>query len=117
VNATELISCGEEAVSAVGSALLAGAPLVKCQLLASRFYEGVKQELAAAGEADGAYSSRLAAAAQCLRSADRGVSPTALLLHLRAAVAMLDEAEHAAIMSRSYERPRPVLRVIQGGLS
>jgi hypothetical protein len=117
VSATELIGCGEDAVSAVSRALLAGAPLVQCQLLASRFYERVKQELGAVGEADRAYSSRLAAAAQCLRAADRGVSPTALLVNLCAAVAMLDEADPAATASASRERPRPLLRVIQGGLS
>jgi hypothetical protein len=114
VSATELIADGNAAVLAVAGAVLSGAPLVRCQLLASRFYEALKHELATSDYADPTYSERLTAAAvQCERAAAR-FSPATLLMELRTAVVMLDGGDPETVTPPP--RGRPVLRVIQGGL-
>src|SRR5437763_9024527 len=48
---SELIELGQQALAAVPSSVARGAPLVKCQLLASRFYEALLHELRESSEA------------------------------------------------------------------
>jgi len=105
----ELLRCGQQALAAVAREAATGAPLVKCQLLASGFYEALKRELAQAAPADAAMREVLMAAAiQCLRTARASISPSA----------MLEELEHAVIMLQRYPpAPRPFLHVIEGGRS
>jgi hypothetical protein len=42
---SHLIELGQQALAAVATNAESGAPLVKCQLLASEFYEALKREL------------------------------------------------------------------------
>jgi len=105
----ELLRCGQQALAAVAREAATGAPLVKCQLLASGFYEALKRELALAAPADAAVREVLMAAAiQCLRTARVAISPSA----------MLEELERAVVMLQG-RRPtlRPFLHVIEGGRS
>ena len=42
---SDLTELGQEAIAAVARGVADGAPLVKCQLLASAFYEALRHEL------------------------------------------------------------------------
>ena len=42
---SDLTELGQEAIAAVSKGVADGAPLVKCQLLASAFYEALRHEL------------------------------------------------------------------------
>jgi hypothetical protein len=57
----------------------------------------------------------IAAAVQCHRAARASISPEKMLAELRDAVAALD-ANQPPMISQA-PRSRPILRVIQGGLS
>jgi hypothetical protein len=105
----ELVRSGQQALAAVAREAAAGAPLVKCQLLASGFYEALKHELVQAAPADVAERDALMAAAiQCLRVARAAITPAI----------MLDELERAVLLlQRNPPGSRPLLRVIEGGRS
>jgi len=67
---SQLVELGQRALSAVTAGMAAGAPLTKCQLLASEFYEALQRELrrpSSAREADRA--ALMVAASQCERIA------------------------------------------------
>ena len=91
-----------------------GAPLVRCQLLASEFYEALKDELRETPEADVTVrDTLLAASIQCLRAATATISTDRLLDELKSAIAVL---QSDGLVSQPISR-RPMLRVIEGGLS
>jgi hypothetical protein len=108
-----LIALGEEVVANVGRELLSGSRIVHMQLIASRLYEAIKDELDTTPRHLAARVHVLAAAAeQCRRAAQNSVSAHLMLVELRAAVAMLNGEVLCA------GRPtvgRPKLRVIRGG--
>ena len=75
--ASDLTELGQEAIAAVSSGIADGAPLVKCQLLASAFYEALRHELR---KADATKRSTLRALTdQCHRSAAANISPVEVL--------------------------------------
>ena len=105
----ELVRCGRQTLAAVAREAATGSPLVKCQLVASSFYEALKRELVQTAPGDvAARDAMMAAAIQCLRAARAALSPSA----------MVEEFERAVIMLEEH-RPtqRPFLRVIEGGRS
>jgi hypothetical protein len=109
----ELLRLGQEALASVAHGVAAGAPLLKCQLLASGFYEALRCELREWPQADVARRNTLSAAAnQCGRTAIQITTPNGLLEELKSAVELLQA-------DIPVPRPgvRPVLRVIEGGLS
>jgi hypothetical protein len=110
---SHLIELGQQALAAVTTSVAGGAPLVRCQLLASEFYEALKQELRAASEL-GAIDRGIvvAAANQCHHVATATISPGAMLGQLRGAMALLQASGPI-----TPPKDRPVLRVIEGGLS
>jgi hypothetical protein len=111
----ELLKLGQEALAAVANGVAAGAPLVKCQLLASRFYEALRDELREWSKADVAKQNMLIAAAdQCHRTSIEATTSSAMLRELRSAIDFLQ----ADVPSPNTRQPgfRPVLRVIEGGL-
>lgn len=113
----KLIELGEQALVAVTTGVARGAPLVQCQLLASDFYEALKREMRAASRSDSAERDLLiAAASQCCRVGKAGISPDAMLRELRGAIVMLQPHGRPPVETRPA-RPRPLLRVIEGGLS
>jgi hypothetical protein len=111
---SHLIDLGQQAVAAVTINVASGAPLVRCQLLASEFYEALKRELRATSELGVVERAMVIAAAnQCRHAATASISPGAMLDKLRSAIAVLQ-------VSGPIPPPtgvRPMLRVIQGGLS
>jgi hypothetical protein len=113
---SHLLELGQKALAAVAISVARGAPLVKCQLLASGFYEVLRRELRQSSSSGFAARSLLVAAArQCGRAATPSISPDTMLAELGAAIAMLRPGGHS-IESRHRRLP-PVLRVIEGGLS
>jgi hypothetical protein len=115
---TDLTELGQEAITAVSTGVANGAPLVKCQLLASAFYEVLRNELRKADAAK--RSTLLAVTHQCRRSAAANISPLQALQELKKAVDLLQPTMPICAVSemlQSVPGSRPVLRVIQGGLS
>jgi len=112
---SDLTELGQEAIAAVSKGVADGSPLVTCQLLASAFYEALRHELRKADAAK--RSTLLAVTHQCHRSAAANISPVQALDELRRAVNLLQPAMPGSETVQPAARSRPVLRVIQGGLS
>jgi hypothetical protein len=111
----DLSELGQEAIAAVSKGVADGAPLVKCQLLASGFYEALRNELRSADATS--RSALLAVTHQCHRGAAANISPVQALNELKRAVDLLAPVIPASETVQPVPRSRPVLRVIQGGLS
>ena len=105
---------GEQAVAAVAASLARGGPLVRGQLIASRFYEAIQRELRQLPIHDPNRAALIAASDRCQRIAAARINPSALLDELRKAIAALRTDTDA---SAQPTRARPVLRLIEGGLS
>ena len=110
---SQLIELGQQALTDVRIGVANGEPLVRCQLLASEFYEPLKRALRAPELSPIERWAVMAAANQCLHAADASISPGTVVLELRAAVAMLRSMGPHSPRTKA----RPVLRVIEGGLS
>ena len=108
-----MIELGRQALTDVRIGVANGEPLVRCQLLASEFYEALKRALRAPELSPVERWAVMAAANQCLHAADASISPGTVVLELRAAVAMLQFNGTTSPRTKA----RPVLRVIEGGLS
>jgi hypothetical protein len=112
----ELIHLGQQALSAVVSGVARGAPLFKCQLLASQFYEALRNELRESSQADVARRKMLIAAVnQCHRTAIASTTPGAMLQELRGTIDLLQA--DIPLPEAQLPRSRPTLRLIEGGLS
>jgi hypothetical protein len=105
---------GEQAVAAVAASLARGGPVIKGQLIASRFYEAMQRELKQLPMHDPKRAALIAASDRCERIAAAKINPTALLDELRKALAVLT-GEHPS--EPPPIKGRPVLRLIEGGLS
>ena len=103
---------GEQAVAAVAASLARGGPVVRGQLIASRFYEAIQRELRQLPIHDPNRAVLMAASDRCQRIGAAN-NPGALLDELREAIAVLEANEHAAPPTRA----QPALRLIEGGLS
>ena len=112
---SDLTELGQEAIAAVSRGVADGAPLVTCQLLASAFYEALRHELRKADAAK--RSTLLAVTHQCHRSAAANISPVQALAELKRAIDLLQPVIPASETVHPLPRSRPVLRLIQGGLS
>jgi hypothetical protein len=64
-----LIELGQQALASVATNVAGGAPLVRCQLLASEFYEVLKRELRATSELGAVERGMVAAATGLCRHA------------------------------------------------
>jgi hypothetical protein len=111
--ASDLTELGQEVIAAVSRGVADGAPLVKCQLLASAFYEALRHELRKADASK--RITLLAVTDRCHRSAAANISPVQALHELKRAIDLLQPGILGG--SEAIPRSRPVLRVIQGGLS
>jgi hypothetical protein len=105
---------GEQAVAAVAASLAGNGPVIRAQLIASRFYEAMQRELRQLPIHDPKRAALIAASHRCQRIAAASINPTTLLDELRMAIAVLQAHTDA---SAPPTRARPVLRVIEGGLS
>jgi hypothetical protein len=111
---SQLRELGEQAVVAVAASLVDGEAVLKAQLIASRFYEALRHELEESLMDDAKRAALTAASDRCERIAAASTHSTALLDQLRNAVAVLQADTDT---SPPPTRTRPVLRVIEGGLS
>ena len=115
---SQLIELGHQALATVSSSVAGGAPLVKCQLLASEFYEALRQELKSPSASPPARrKALLAATKQCHQIAIASTSPDAMLSELKRAVDLLNVESPVCEIPNPLPKSRPALRVIQGGLS
>ena len=109
---SQLSELGEQAIIAVAASLARGGPIVRGQLIASRFYEALRRELKHAPIHD-TKRAALIASDRCERIAAATINPSAMLDELRRALAVLTDERP----SEPPLRERPVLRLIEGGLS
>ena len=72
---SQLIELGQQALADVRIGVANGEPLVRCQLLASEFYEALKRALRAPELSPVERWAVMAAANQCLHAADASISP------------------------------------------
>jgi len=91
-----------------------GGPVLKGQLIACRFYEAMQRELRHLPAQHPRRAALIAASDRCERIAAASINPNALLDELKKAIAALRSDADA---SSPPPRARPVLRVIEGGLS
>ena len=105
---------GEQAVTAVAASLARGGPVIRGQLIASRFYEAMQRELRQLPTHDPKRAALTAAIDRCERISVATINPTALVDELRMAIGVLRALADA---SQPPPRARPVLRLIEGGLS
>ena|SRR5215831_9128548 len=106
---------GEQVVAAVAASLARGGPVVRGQLIASRFYEAIQRELRQLPIHDPNRAALIAASDRCQRIGAAN-NPGALLDELRKAIAVLEANEHAPVPPTRL-KVRPILRLIEGGLS
>jgi len=111
---SRLVELGRRALVAVTAGAARGEPLVKCQLLASEFYEALKRELQQTPLTDAKRATLMAAADRCDRVANAGIGPGAMVAKLGNILAMLQSDQPTPPSGRALE---PVLRVIEGGRS
>ena len=82
-----LIELGQQALATVTTNVAGGAPLVRCQLLASEFYEALKRELRATSELGVVERAMVAAATGlCRHAATASITPDTMLAELRRAI-------------------------------
>jgi hypothetical protein len=112
---SQLKELGEQAVAAVAASLAGGGPVVRGQLIASRFYEALRHELEESSMDDAKRAALTAASDRCERIASASINPNALLNELKGVIAVLQADQGATVPPPT--RARPVLRVIEGGLS
>ena len=112
---SQLTELGEQAVAAIAAGLARGGPVVRGQLIASRFYEAMQRELKQLPMHDPKRAALMAASDRCERIAAATINPSALLDELRKAIAVLEADTHPSVSPPA--KARPVLRLIEGGLS
>jgi hypothetical protein len=110
----QLRELGDQAVAAVAASLVDGGAVLKAQLIASRFYEALRHELEECLMDDAKRAALAAASDRCERIAAAKINPSVLLDELRKAIVVLRVDTDA---SAPPTRARPVLRLIEGGLS
>jgi hypothetical protein len=111
---SQLKELGDQAVTAVAASLGDGGAVLKVQLIVSRFYEALRHELEESSMDDAKRAALTAASDRCERIAAASINSTALLDQLKNAVAVLQADTDT---SPPPARARPILRVIEGGLS
>ena len=112
---SRITQIGEQAVAAVAGSLAGNGSVIRGQLIASRFYEAMQRELKRLPMHDTKRVALIAASDRCERIAAASINSRVLLDELRAALTLLTD-EHPS-EPPPPPRGRPVLRLIEGGLS
>lgn len=110
---SHLIELGQQAIDAVAAKVAEGSPLVRCQLIASDFFEAWKRQCEASENDFERHELLNAVGIHCCRMRTAAISPATMLEELRAAVELL----RIERLPASPTRARPTLRLVQGGLS
>ena len=85
-----LIKLGQQTLATVTTNVAGGAPVVRCQLLASEFYEALKRELRATAEMGVVERTIVVAAANlCCHAATASITPDIMVADLRRALDLL----------------------------
>ena len=115
---SNLIELGQQAIATVTTNVRDGAPLVRCQLLASEFYEALKRELRATSELGVVERATVAAATTlCRHAATASITPDTMLAELRRALDLLQGNLSPCDQPPAPLRRRAIFCVIEGGLS
>ena len=114
---SRLIELGQQALAAAVTNVATGAPLVRCQLLASEFYRALKRELRTTSELGAVERRKLAAAANLFcHAVTANIGHDVMLKELKRAIDLL-KADTPTCDRLVQPRSKPILRVIKGGLS
>lgn len=113
----DLLDLGRTTVAEVARRVEKGDCTFRCQLLASRFYEALRQEVRGTYAFMAKHALLAQAIERCEQAAKPGIAPTMILAELRSAVAMLERDANAEGANRARPQGPPKLRIIQGGLS
>ena len=112
-----LIELGQQALASMTTNVASGAPLVRCQLLASEFHEALKRELWATSELGVVERAMVAAAiGLCRHAATANIAPDMMLAELRRGLDLLQTNISLCDQPPALRR-RPIFCVIEGGLS
>jgi len=115
---SHLIVLGQQILASAITNVASGEPLVRCQLLASEFYKALKRELRATSELGAVERVMMVAAANlCCHAATANVGPDLMLGQLKRAIDLLRLDIRLCEASQPQANLRPLLRVIEGGLS
>jgi hypothetical protein len=113
-----LVELGRQTLTTVTTNMAGGAPLVRCQLLASEFYEALRRELRATSELGAVERAIVVAATNlCRHAATAGITPDMMLAELRRAIDLLQANSSPCDQPPAPLRRRPIFCVIEGGLS
>jgi hypothetical protein len=114
-----LIELGQQALANVTSDVASGAPLVRCQLLASEFYEALKRELRVTSELGVVERTMVVVATNLWRhAATATITPELMLAELQRVIELLRAGSYdEPPQPQPASRRRPILCVIDGGLS
>ena len=113
-----MIELGQQPLASVTTNVASGAPLVRCQLLASEFHEALKRELWATSELGVVERAMVAAAiGLCRHAATANIAPDMMLAELRRALDLLQGNLSPCDQPPAPLRRRPIFCVIEGGLS
>jgi hypothetical protein len=118
----DLLRTARSVIEAATRTVETGGSTVHAALLASQLYEALKAELDAADRQESAKIGLLAAAIdQCRRAACSTTRPAIIAAELRATLALLESGSSLRLVVNGdavpSSRPKPQLRVIEGGLS
>src|SRR5262245_16120752 len=94
---SQLKELGEQAIVALAASLACGGPVVRGQLIASRFYEALPIALKHAPIHDAKRAALIAASDRCERIAAATINPSAMLDELRKAIAVLEADTHPLV--------------------
>jgi len=111
-----LIELGQQALASVTTNVAGGAPLARCQLLASEFYEALKRELRATSEL-GVVERVAAVTTYAAHATTASITPDMMLAELRRAIDLLQASISPCDQPSAPLRRRPIFCVIEGGLS
>jgi hypothetical protein len=112
----DLLALGRETTTKMAQCLERGGSAFKCQLIASRFYEALRAELKRCFPFQERHRLLTIAVDRCKRASRHGIPPATIFAELNGALAMLDGAEAGTAPLLRFGG-RPMLRVIQGGLT
>ena len=114
---SRLIELGQQALAAAVTNVATGAPLVRCQLFASEFYKALKRDVRTTPESATVERWKLAAAANLFRHAiTANISHDVMLKELKRVIDLL-KPDTPRCDRLAQPRSKPILRVIEGGLS
>ena len=114
---SRLVELGQQALAAAVTNVATGVPLVRCQLFASEFYRALKRELRTTPESAAVERRKLAAAANLFcHAVTANIGHDVMLKELKRAIDLL-RANISPCDQLAQPRSKPILRVIEGGLS